>query len=61
MRINGKDSLCIYPGADANASGVAALIELAGAAQSQYFMYKRSLLFVAFEREKEADWVLGIL
>jgi len=48
MRVNGKDSLCIYPGADANASGVAALIELAGAARSQHFMFKRSLLFVAF-------------
>jgi len=48
MRVNGKDSLCIYPGADANASGVAALIELAAAAQGQFFMYKRSLLFVAF-------------
>ena len=48
IRINGKDSLCIYPGADANASGVAALIELAAAAQGQFFMYKRSILFVAF-------------
>ncbi|MFY9116582.1 MAG: TonB family protein [Bacteroidales bacterium] len=48
MRINGRDSVCIYPGADANASGVAALLELAGAAQGQHFMYKRSLLFVAF-------------
>ncbi len=48
MKVNGKDSVCIYPGADANASGVAALIELAGAAQKQHFMYKRSLLFVAF-------------
>ncbi|HHV04536.1 MAG: TonB family protein [Bacteroidales bacterium] len=48
MRVNGKDSLCIYPGADANASGVAALLELAGAAQEQFFMYRRSLLFVAF-------------
>ncbi len=48
MRVNGKDSVCIYPGADANASGVAALIELAAAAQGRFFMYKRSLLFVAF-------------
>ncbi|MFA5301765.1 MAG: TonB family protein [Bacteroidales bacterium] len=48
MRVNGKDSLCIYSGADANASGVAALLELAAAAQGQFFMYKRSLLFVAF-------------
>ncbi len=48
MRVNGRDSLCIYPGADANASGVAALLGLAGAAQRQFFMYKRSLLFVAF-------------
>ncbi|HOO42339.1 MAG TPA: TonB family protein [Bacteroidales bacterium] len=48
MRVNGKDSLCIYSGADANASGVAALMELAAAAQGQFFMYKRSLLFVAF-------------
>ncbi len=48
LRVNGKDSMCVYPGADANASGVAALIELSGAAQKQHFMYKRSLLFVAF-------------
>ena len=48
MRVNGKDSLCIYPGADANASGVSALLELASAARNQHFMYKRSLLFVAF-------------
>ncbi|MFA5443554.1 MAG: TonB family protein [Bacteroidales bacterium] len=48
MRVNGKDSLCIYSGADANASGVAALIELAAAARGRSFMYKRSLLFVAF-------------
>lgn len=48
MQVNGKDSLCIYPGADANASGVSALLELASVARSQHFMYKRSLLFVAF-------------
>ena len=48
MRVNGKDSVCIYPGADANASGVAALIELAAAAQGRFFMYKRSRLFGAF-------------
>ncbi len=48
LRINGRDSLCVYPGADQNGSGVAALLELAAAAQQRHFMYKRSILFVAF-------------
>lgn len=48
MRVNGKDSTCIYPGADENASGVAALLELAAAAQQRHFLYKRSIIFVAF-------------
>ena len=48
MKVNGRDSLCIYSGADANASGTAALLELAKAAQGRSFMYKRSIIFVAF-------------
>lgn len=53
MKVNGKDSVCIYPGADANASGVAALLELAAVAQAQHYMFKRSLLFVAFGAEEQ--------
>lgn len=52
IRIDGKDSLCIYEGANANASGVAALLELSRRAAQQSLLFKRSLIFVAFGAEE---------
>ena len=52
ITIDGKDSLVIYPGADDNASGVALLLELAKAASQQPYLFKRSLVFVAFGAEE---------
>lgn len=55
MKVNGRDSVCVYAGADGNASGVASLLELAAAAQAKHFMFKRSLLFVAFGAEERGS------
>lgn len=47
--INGK----FYPGADSNASAVAAMLEIAGAFRKQrndYNLYNGNLIFVAFDR-----------
>lgn len=53
MKINGKDSLQIFRGADDNASGVACLLGLAKMAAAQKFLFKRSLVFVAFGAEED--------
>jgi len=50
--VNGKDSLVVFPGADDNASGVAMLLELARVAAAQPYLFKRSLVFVAFGAEE---------
>ncbi|MCL2726775.1 MAG: TonB family protein [Bacteroidales bacterium] len=52
ITIDGRDSLIIYPGADDNALGVALLLELAKVAAQQPYLYKRSLVFVAFGAEE---------
>ena len=52
MNINGKDSLQIFRGADDNASGVACMMGIAKMAAAQKFLFKRSLLFVAFGAEE---------
>jgi len=52
ITVNGRDSLALYPGADDNASGVAILLEMAKAAAQQPYLFKRSLVFVAFGAEE---------
>jgi len=52
VTVDGKDSLVIYRGADDNASGVAILLEMAQAAARQAYLFKRSIVFVAFGAEE---------
>lgn len=53
LTVNGEQQLQVFPGADANASGVACLIELAGMVANSSFMFKRSVVFVAFGAKEE--------
>ena len=53
LNVNGSKQLQIYPGADANASGVACLIELAKKISSSSFMFRRSIVFVGFGAKEE--------
>ena len=48
LTINGMKQSQIYPGADANASGVAVMLELAKLAATHSYMFPRSLVFVGF-------------
>lgn len=48
MTVNGRSVTLVYPGADDNASGVAALIELARLASTHSILFRRSVVFVAF-------------
>ena len=52
VTIDGKDSMTIYRGADDNASGVAMLLDIAKMASQQPYLFKRSLVFVAFGAEE---------
>ena len=52
ITINGRDSLVLYPGGDDNASGLAMLLDMAQAAANQPYLFKRSLVFVAFGAEE---------
>ncbi len=52
ITIDGKEMLQIYPGADDNASGVAALLELAREINANRFMFKRSVIFAFFGAEE---------
>lgn len=48
LNINGSKVEQVYPGADANASGVACMIELAKRVASSSFMFRRSIIFIGF-------------
>lgn len=48
MTVNGMKVQQIYPGADDNASGVAALLELAKLTSDNRFFFCRSVIFIAF-------------
>lgn len=48
MTVDGRKVEQLYPGADSNASGVAALIELARQASQCSYLFPRSIVFVAF-------------
>ena len=50
--INSKDSIQIFRGADDNASGVAAMLELARLVNMQSIDFRRSVVFVAFGGEE---------
>lgn len=53
LTVNGQKVNQIFPGADANASGVACLIELAKRVASSAFMFRRSVVFVGFGAKEE--------
>ena len=48
LLVDGEPVVQLYPGADANASGVAALVELARMVAQYQGLFRRSILFVAF-------------
>jgi len=48
VNINGQKTTQLYPGADDNASGTAALIELAKLVSDNRYLFARNILFVAF-------------
>lgn len=48
LTINGRKTTQLYPGADANASGVAMMIELARLVRDNSWMFPRSVIFVGF-------------
>lgn len=48
-----NDSIMVYNGADDNASGTAALIELARSLKAKEGTFKRTILFVAFDAEEK--------
>ncbi|MDD3273286.1 MAG: TonB family protein [Bacteroidales bacterium] len=51
-KINGKDSLLLYKGADDNASGVAVMLEVAKMVRARNFLFKRSVIIAAFGAEE---------
>ncbi len=50
--VDGKESMQIYSGADDNASGVAALLEIAREVAANKFMFRRSVIFAFFGAEE---------
>ena len=52
ITFDGKEHLQIYSGADDNASGVAALIELAREVANNRFLFRRSVIFAFFGAEE---------
>lgn len=52
ITVDGKVVEQIYPGADDNASGVAALIELAREIANNHFLFRRSVIFAFFGAEE---------
>lgn len=53
LTINGKPTLQIFPGADANATGVACLIEVAQRIASSSFLFRRSVVVAAFGAKEQ--------
>ncbi len=52
VSVDGNRILQIYPGADDNASGVSALIEIAKQVERNKFMFRRSVIFAFFGAEE---------
>lgn len=53
LTVNGHPTTQIFSGADANASGVACLLELAKKVSFSSFLFRRSIVFVAFGAKEE--------
>jgi len=53
MKVNGKESLQIYKGADDNASGVSILLEVANDIKRESFNFRRSVIIAAFGAEEQ--------
>lgn len=53
LTINGKETLQIFPGADANASGAACLIEIAQRIASSSFLFRRSVIIAGFGAKEQ--------
>lgn len=59
LTVDGVETVQVYPGADNDASGLAMLIELARIASQNSFMFRRTLVFVAFgasEQMQSGAW-----
>lgn len=52
LKVNGKDSVAVFPGADDNASGVASLMMLSKMISERSYLFKRSVIFAAFGAEE---------
>lgn len=52
MKVNGRDSLVFFPGADDNASGIACMINLAKMISDNSYLFRRSVIFAAFGAEE---------
>jgi len=48
MKVDGKDCLSVYYGANGNASGLAMMLELARMVSTNSILFRRSILFVGF-------------
>lgn len=51
LMVNGQEQLQIFPGANSNASGCAALLEIAKEAQKEKYMFRRSVIVAFFGGE----------
>ena len=59
LMVDGEPVVQLYPGADANASGVALLVELARMVAQYHGLFRRSILFVGFgagEQGSAGSW-----
>ena len=59
LTVDGKSQQQVYRGADDNASGVAALLEIAGKVANDAFLFRRSVIFAFFgaqERGMAGSW-----
>ena len=53
LTVNGRPERQIFPGANDNASGIAAVVEVARRVASSSFLFRRSVVFVGFGAKEE--------